>query len=366
MAASRATAGNPSTRGVRRRLGIVVVGDETVASTRCRVLAHLPALSEAGWDATVVTQPSRPRARLLRLPLRALDELRDLRRVRDSDLLLVHRRCYPPWSVPWLGRAGRRMVFDVDDALYLPSPEEPQSPQARRRYRRNFDATATAADLVLCGNSTIAAEVGHGRTTIVPTAVDCDRFRPEVVGRPEPTTAVWVGHSSNLGYLEAIAGPLREVASRHPGFRLVVIADRKPRLEGVPVEFRAWSLKRELDDLRGVGIGLMPLDDTPWTRAKCAFKLLQYMALGLPAVVSPVGMNRDLVQHGKNAFLAATGTDWVDRLEAVIGNPELAAGIGHAARATAIRGYALDVVSRMLVAELDGVASSSPRAVGLS
>ncbi len=103
-----------------------------------------------------------------------------------------------------------------------------------------------------------------------------------------------------------MAGPLRELASRHPDFKLIVVADRPPRLEGLPLEFRRWSLEGELECFRDIGIGLMPLDDTPWTRAKCAFKLLQYMALGVPAVVSPVGMNRDVVAPGENALLATT------------------------------------------------------------
>lgn len=339
----------------KRRLGILVVGDESVASTRYRILAHLPALTAAGYAPSVAYQPSRSAHRLARLPWRMIDEVRDLHRFSDCDLLLIHRRCYPPFLARHLSRRGRPTVFDFDDALYLPSPAEPQTATTRRRYRRNFDATTTAADLVLCGNAELLGEVGGEDRVILPTAVDCDRFHPGAIGPVDRLTVGWVGHSSNLSYLEAIAGPLREIAARHPGFKLVVVADKKPRIEGVPMEFRPWSLDGEVECFRGIGIGLMPLDDTPWTRAKCAFKLLQYMALGIPSVASPVGMNRDVVVAGENAMLAATQEEWVNSLDELIRKPDLGERLGRAGRETVTRRFSLPVISRNLVSYLDQI-----------
>ena len=339
----------------KHRLGILVVGDESVASTRYRVLAHLSALDTAGYDASVAFQPSRPARRLFRMPLRVLDELRDLRRFSDCDLLMIHRRSYPPIMAGLLGGGRRPTVFDFDDALYLPSPTETHSIRDQKRYRSNFNATTAAVDLVLCGNTELAREVEHQRTSIVPTAVDCSRFHPEVVGPTLEPHLGWVGHSSNLSFLEGIAGPLRELASRHSDLKLIVVADREPNLEGVPMEFRRWSLDRELECFRDIGIGLMPLDDTPWTRAKCAFKLLQYMALGVPAVVSPVGMNKEVVVSGENAFLATTDDDWVARLDELIGSPELRRRLGRAGRETVVERFSLPVVSRRLITCLDQV-----------
>lgn len=348
------------------RLAILAVGDDTVASTRHRVLAHLPALAAAGFEVTVSGQRPRPASRLLRLPLRLLDELRDLRRAAAADVLMVHRRCYPPGLASRLRSTGRPVAFDVDDALYLPSPAEPQTEAARRRYRLNFDATAAVADLVLCGNEVIASEVPHDRTAILPTAVDVERFRPKAVAPGDGLTAGWVGHSSNLGYLEALAGPLREVARRHPGFRLVVAADRAPRIEGVQVEFRRWSLEREVACFAGVDFGLMPLEDTPWTRAKCAFKLLQYMALGLPAVASPVGTNLEVVEPGRNALLAESDRQWVEGLERLISEPDLRMRLGEAGRRTVVGRYSLASVSTELVAQLQRLRAGSGPSAGLS
>jgi len=340
----------------RKRLRILVVGDRTVASTRHRILAHLPALRAAGFKPKVVFQQPRPANRLLRLPLRLLDEIRDLRQAADSDLLLIHRRCYPVLLAPLLRRKNRPVVFDIDDAIYLPSPVEPNSRLARSRYRRNFDTTAAAAHLVLCGNPVLAERVGKKkRKVILPTAVDCARFHPDAVEKVDHPTAGWVGHSSNLVYLEAIGGPLREIAWRHPGFKLIVVADRRPRLEGVPVEYRPWTLESEVDCFSGIGIGLMPLDDSEWTRAKCAFKVLQYMALAIPAVASPVGMNRELIENGRNGLLAMTEEDWVNGLDELISGPERRRDIGRAGRQTVKRGFDLPAVSNRLVKALTWV-----------
>jgi len=247
------------------------------------------------------------------------------------------------------------MVFDIDDAVYLPSPVEPQSRAVRYRYQRNFDTTASAANLVICGNRVLSERVGNKRMVIVPTAVDCNRFHPEVIGTVENPTAGWVGHSSNLPYLEAIAGPLREVAWRHPGFKVIVVADRRPRLEGVPMEYRAWTLDNEIECFRGIGIGLMPLVDSEWTRAKCAFKLLQYMALGVPSLASPVGMNREVIEHGRNGMFAATDEDWVNGLDELIRRPKTRRDIGLAGRETVERTFDLTVVSNRLVKALSWV-----------
>lgn len=349
------------------RLRILVVGNQTVASTRYRILAHLPALRAAGFDPKVTFQEPRPASRLQRLPLRFLDEIRDLRQAADSDLLLIHRRCFPALFAPLLRRKSRPMVFDIDDAIYLPSPLESNSRFARNRYRRNFGTTAAAAELVLCGNRVLAERVGKKkRKVIVPTAVDCDRFHPDALGVADHPTAGWVGHSSNLAYLEAIAGPLREIAWRHPGFKLIVVADRRPRLEGVPMEYRPWNLENEVECFRGIGIGLMPLDDSPWTRAKCAFKLLQYMAMGIPSVASAVGMNREVIEHGRNGLLAVTDEDWINSLDELISQPKKRSEIGREGRETVERSFDLPLVSDRLLKALSWVMDRSARAHKLS
>ncbi len=338
--------------GHRRRVLFRAVGDQSVASTRYRVLSHQKALEEAGYTPEIELQPS-ARWKAVRLSLRLAELVADTWGPLAADLLFVHRRTYPPLFARRQRRPGVPLVFDFDDALYLPPPSAPQDEREMARYHRNFVATVAAADLVVCGNRELASRVPNGRTAILPTPVDCDLFSPGAVRASADPVVGWVGHADNLPYLEGLARPLRELVSRHPGFRLVVVADRTVRIDGVPIEFRRWKLEDEVACFDGIKVGLMPLPDTPWTRAKCAFKALQYMALGIPPVVSPVGMNREVVVDGVNGFLAERPEDWVRSVDGLLRDEQMADGVAVAARKTVESEYSVPVMSRRLVEMLD-------------
>jgi glycosyltransferase involved in cell wall biosynthesis len=335
----------------RRSLVLRVVGDERGASTRYRVLAHRPALEAAGYRTSVRFTPPGGRA------ARAFVLARDLVG-HAADLFFVHRRTYPGALARGLRRVARRLVFDMDDALDLPPPSAQPSERELRRYRERFEATVHAFDLVLCGNRELAARLPHDRFELLPTPVDTVRFSPNRIAAPQGKALGWVGHSDNLSYLESLADPLRELARRHPGLRLIVVADRPARLPGLDVEFRRWSLATEVSCFDGIGVGLMPLDDTPWARSKCAFKALQYLALGIPAVVSPVGMNREVVTDGETGFLAADDRDWIEALDRLLSDPDLARAAGARGRQLVEKRYSLGTVSGRLVDILDSVVSS--------
>lgn len=337
------------------------IHDARGASTRYRVLAHLPAFEAAGWAVRVRYPLRGPRSGPLRLAWRVADIGRDLWGPRDADLLFVQRKMFPAAFAGRLKRAPGKVVFDLDDAIDLPPPSRRIGEAARRRYRSNFEATLTACDLVLCGNRELASRLPHDRYELLPTPIDTRRFASGLPAA-EPVLG-WVGHSDNLRYLEALADPLRELARRHPGLRLIAVADRPPRIDGIDVEFRRWSLEQEVACFRGMRVGLMPLADDAWSRSKCAFKAIQYMALGLPAVASPVGMNREVIDDGVNGFLPSDSSGWVDTLDRLLADDGLACRIGEAGRRTVEARYALDVVSRRLVSILDGVCGPGPRRV---
>jgi glycosyltransferase involved in cell wall biosynthesis len=342
----------PVRRGRTRRLVMRAVGDECVASTRYRVLAHCDALKEAGF-ATDVQLQTAPRWKFGRIPARFAELVADTWGSFPADILFIHRRTYPPFFAQRQRRPGVPLVFDFDDALYLPPPSASQDERTRALFRRNFLATVAAADLVLCGNRELASQVPNGHTAILPTPVDCELFRPDSVTPATDPVVGWVGHADNLPFLEALADPLRELARRHSNFRLVVVSDRPPKIDGVPVEFRTWKLENEVRCFDGIRVGLMPLDDTPWTQAKCAFKALQYMALGIPPVVSPVGMNREIVVDGNNGFVAAHPEEWVRSIDTLLSDDAMANRLAGAARKTVESEFSLTVTSRRLVAMLE-------------
>ncbi len=338
-----------------RRLLFLPVGGPETASTRYRVLAFLPALVRAGFEPRVrypfggdASAPAPSPARVFR---RAVDLLRDTFGPRPADIVVVHRKTFPPALAARLRRQGQPLVFDFDDALDLPPPGRPDD----SRYARNFRATVGAADAVFCGNAELARRAAHPRAVVLPTSIDTDCFRPGAMRPADGPVLGWIGYSDNLRYLEALAGVFAELLRRHPGLRIVVGADRPPSLPGLPVEFRRWTLAEELSIFDGIGVGLMPLPDDPWTRGKCAFKALQYMALGIPAVASPVGANLEVIEDGVSGMLPATDADWVAALDALLASPARAREIGAAGRRVVEARYSVRVTSDRLVSTLRGL-----------
>ena len=341
-----------------KRLLILPVSDEATASTRYRVAAHLPALQAAGFDTTVRYPRERGLRGPRRLAVRGLDLLRGP--YEDGAILLLQRRIFPAALAARLRRLKGPVLFDMDDAIDLPPPGTTAGSAGRRRYRRNFEATVNAARLVLCGNRYLAGRLPHDRFEILPTPIDTERFAPGALPEPQRPAAGpplapalgWVGHSNNLPFLEELAEPLREVARHHPGLRLIVVADRPPKLPevaGLEVEFRRWSLEEEVSGFAGINIGLMPMREDPWTLGKCAFKAIQYMSLGIPTVASPVGMNCEVIRDGQNGFLPADAEGWVRALDALLSDRELAAKLGREGRLTVERDYSLRKTSARLV-----------------
>jgi len=341
------------------RLLMLPISDSRGASTRYRVLQHVEHLEAAGFATRVRYPLGLGRGGAGRVVCRVADMLRDVYATGDASLLFVQRKTYVPGLAGRLRRQGRPVVFDMDDALDLPPPSATASPANVRRYRANFEATVRVADRVLCGNRFLASRLPHERYEILPTPIDTERFAPGAVAPGNGRTAGWVGYSDNLPYLEALAEPLREIARRHPGFRVVVVADRPAVLPGVPTEFRRWRLEDEVRCFGGIDVGLMPLEDSPWARGKCAFKAIQYMALGIPAIASPVGMNVEVIRDGENGLLAAAPGSWVEALDGVLRDRERGASLGAAGRRTIERDYALSVVSKRLVEILGGLLERS-------
>ncbi len=343
----------------------LVVGDRTTASTRHRVLAYLNTMREAGFLPNVRFEPAPTGARL-RDRMRRLTELFITTGRPRTNLVLVHRRTFPPLFARRLGRAGAPVVWDLDDALDLPPPSVAERPAVCRRYRRNFVATADIMDRAICGNLEIAGRLPHRRFEILPTPVDARRFHPGALRPSAEPVLGWVGHSDNLAYLEALAAPLREVAGRVPGLRVVVVADRSPRLDGLDVEFRRWTLESELTCFEGIRVGLMPLPDTPWTRAKCSFKMIQYMALGIPVVASPVGMNRNVVTDGVTGLTAERPQDWVEAMTRLLIDADLSRRLAHEGRALVERRFDVAVLAPRFTAILESVLADRRAAVGRS
>jgi glycosyltransferase involved in cell wall biosynthesis len=165
-------------------------------------------------------------------------------------------------------------------------------------------------------------------------------------------TVGWIGSPSTQEYLRHIGPALARFCAETGGRVQAIGVEERFQLEGVPLEAVPWSKETELAALQALDVGIMPLADSPWERGKCGFKLIQYMACGLPVVASPVGANREIVIDGETGALAATQDEWVSALKSLAGDAARRRRMGEAGRARVVSGYSLQAVAPRLAALL--------------
>ncbi|HUG90225.1 MAG TPA: glycosyltransferase family 4 protein [Planctomycetaceae bacterium] len=322
-------------------------------SFRFRIEQMLPYFAERGHDCDVGF-----------LAGNALSRLFLYRRLPDYDVVVVQKRLLSRAEVIVVRRRTKRLVFDLDDAVMFNG-----SGDRDRRRQARFGAIVRAADLVLCGNQYLADEARPhgGRVEIVPTAIDTERFHPRVRDTSRSgeglVTVGWTGSSSTNRYLNELLPLLAELDGT---IRLKVISDTTlgldlGRLRGVPIDVVRWSPETEVAEAAGFDVGIMPLPNNPWTRGKCGFKALQYMGLGLPAVCSPVGVNREIIEHGVTGFLPSSGDEWLSIIEQLANEPGLRTLIGRAGRRRVEEAYSTAVVGPRLAELIEGAAAERLR-----
>jgi len=243
-------------------------------------------------------------------------------------------------------------VLDVDDAIWI--------------YRGGHFAKRLAAlsETVICGNAFLADWFSqyNANVAILPTAVDTRYYRPLKEPAASGRVIGWCGSRSNMQYLEDLQSPLYELLSRHHDVILRVVSDVRPTLQRLPqkqVEFVRWTPKAEVSALQTMSVGLMPLRDDIWCRGKCSYKMLTYMASGLPVVVSDIGMNQQVLKQGPCGFAARTPSDWVEALQQLLTNPRLAVRMGASGRSIVERHYSLEAVAPRFAAVLRQAAGAA-------
>lgn len=236
-------------------------------------------------------------------------------------------------------------IFDVDDAIHTVAP--PSGGPTK---------LAAGAEVVVAGNAELANFYDRKakRVEIIPTGVDTNRYQPVGDGfiRKEESIVIgWVGTSNNLPYLESLEDVLTSIVLRNNNVKLLVVCDRSPAFKNFPaasLEYIPWNPDTEVSAFQSIDIGLMPLKDGPWERGKCSFKMLQYMACGSCVVVSPVGMNRDVLKQGQIGFGANSHAEWLDALDFLICNPVIRAEMGNTGRSVVVERYSVQVVAKQL------------------
>jgi glycosyltransferase involved in cell wall biosynthesis len=266
------------------------------------------------------------------------------RLLRWADVTVLHQIKLSSLEARLFARFSHRRVFDVDDAIYVRKPRRlGELPDESPWRKQKFAATCRWVDVVAAGNDVLAgvARASAKEIAILPTSLDTADYEPSFAGPGDAPTIAWIGSPENLIYLDMIRPALARLSRRHPTLRLRVICSQFPDWSDVNVERVPWSSAGEARALAGAHIGVMPLTDDAWSRGKCAFKLLQYMAAGLPCVASPVGANTEAVLEGNTGFHASGVDEWERSLERLIASPELRASFGAKGRAHVEERYSM-------------------------
>jgi glycosyltransferase involved in cell wall biosynthesis len=296
-------------------------------------------------------EPGRFAQKTSRITRRFFTRFGDAWRAADFDAVLVQREAslVGPALAERLARSrGPAFIFDFDDAVYLPYVSPTNRYLSLLKFPWKTRALCRMADLVWAGNESLA---GFARrlarpatsVSVVPSTISLRAYPHPRRRSPRSIPVIgWTGSHSSVQYLRPLEGVLRELARRTP-FRLLLVGPVSLAIPTVEVEVRPWRSETEVEDLWDMDLGLMPLPDLPWTRGKCGMKALQYMAAGIPAVVSPVGVNREIVTPGVTGFHATTEAEWVDSLATLLANPDLRTRLGTAGRAEVETRYSAEV-----------------------
>ena len=317
------------------RIAFLIKKFET-PSSRYRILQYIPSLQKMGHDCTV-----------LRIPPRFHTRFFAFRKMSDFSLVVLQKKLLNPLEFWFLRRYSKSLIYDFDDAIMYRDSQH-INPDSRQR-RQRFNRTVHNADWVIAGNQYLREKVPNSRVSIIPTPIDMQRYHAKIYRNEEKVVTLgWIGSKSTLAYLLDLKEVLEEIGRNFINVQLKIVCDTFFDCRHLSVIKKPWRYDEEIEDLHSFDIGLMPLSDDPWSRGKCAFKLLQYLAVGVPVVASPVGMNSEIVLNHKNGFLARNEHEWLEWLTLLIQEPDLRRQLGQKGRELVKTDYALHLHSHRM------------------
>ncbi|MFN3316838.1 MAG: glycosyltransferase, partial [Raineya sp.] len=265
------------------------------------------------------------------------------------DFVFVHREATPiglpfvEWFVCKIFR--KKMIFDFDDAIWLPNTSEQNKIIAGLKSHQKTKYLCRWAYKVSAGNAYLAdyARKYNNNVIINPTTIDTENWHnPALIQKKENLKPIvgWTGTHSTIIYLSPLL-PILKKLSEEEDFIFLVISDKKPEWHLDNMQFVAWNKETEIQDLAQMDIGLMPLADDEWAKGKCGFKALQYMAMEIVPLVSPVGVNTEIVENNVNGFVCQSEQDWENYLQFLLQNAQKRKEIGMNARKTIIQKYSI-------------------------
>lgn len=268
-------------------------------------------------------------------------------RAGNFDAVYIHLELFPihlSLLEKILKSLNKNIIYDLDDSIYLSRESVNKIREYFRRPEKLYRLLKASSEVTVCnGYLHNYARQYNKNITIIPTSLDTENFKPLPIKRTNnPIVIGWIGSHSTTKYLTIISNVLKRLAQKYYLIFKVVGSGKTIEIKGVRVINRNWSLERDVEEFQTCDIGVYPLPDDEWTKGKTGFKTIQFMAVGVPCVVSRVGANIEIVEDGKNGFLADSEEEWIEKLSRLIEDPELRIRMGKAGRKTIEERFSLN------------------------
>lgn len=333
---------------------------EVAPSQRFRYEQYLHALDEQGIEYDIAPFISEETWKILHTPgmfqAKAWGILGGFRRrlaqcfkLNKYDYVFIHREAShvgPPifeWMIAKVFR--KKFIYDFDDAIWLPNYSSHNAKFHKLKQYEKVHKIMKWAHKISAGNQYLgdyAAQFNDSQRIVqLPTTIDTENYHNQIKKHHENKLIIgWTGTLTTSKYVQFILPILRKLEQRYQ-FEFCMISNEDPEYDLKSFKFKRWKKESEIEDLLHFDIGIMPLEEDQWSKGKCGFKALQYMALGIPPIVSPVGVNTDIVQHNVNGLVCNTAEEWERAFERLMVYPELRERLGKEARKTIEQQYSV-------------------------
>lgn len=272
---------------------------------------------------------------------------KDVKRANQFDFVFVQREAFMTGTTYFekkFAKSNAKLIFDFDDSIWLEDKNEANSKLAFLKNPSKTSKIIALCDTIVAGNNYLAdyAKKYNKNVVIIPTTIDTDWYKPKSKTASSKIVIGWSGSFTTIKHFESAIEALTKIKTNYGDqVSFKVIGDSNYRHEPLGITGQKWKSDTEVEDLQGIDIGIMPLPDIDWTRGKCGLKGLQYMGLSIPSIMSPVGVNTEIIEHGINGFLASTNEEWVQCLSQLIDSPELRKKLGETGRITVENKYSV-------------------------
>ena len=265
------------------------------------------------------------------------------------DKLFIHREAclvgsaYFEWLYAKVFR--KNIIYDFDDAIWIKDVSEVNKKLSWLKFPNKTDKIISYANIIIAGNNYLAnyALQFNKNVKVIPTTIDINyHFSHKVFKQNEKIRIGWTGTITTNNHLKLLFPVLVEIKKKYPQVELVMISNAPIIDSSIEINYLKWDRATEINDLSSFDIGIMPLPNDEWAKGKCGFKGLQYMALGIPTIMSPVGVNNEIISDGENGFLATSEADWIEKLSRLIESKELREKTGKAGRKTVVERYSIE------------------------